>query len=348
MEGTLLTPELRHSLLERAAPPIAALARANLVREYPQRSVLAMDGPGPVRSHRHRHPAFYGSFDWHSSVEMAWVTARLLRLFPGLPGETASRRVLGQLITVENLAGERATFAESGYLTLERPYGWGWYLTLLAEMATWDDPMAREWTTILTPLGQDFAHRLLEWLPRLSHPQRTGLHPNTAFALSRSLPLARAWAALGCPRLAAGIEAAARRLFERDRDYPAGYEPSAADFLSPALTEAALMAEVGGAEFAGWLESFLPGLGRCRPATLFQPVTVADPADGQLAHFAGLNLSRAEAFVRVAERLGEADRRHRPLLEAAGRHVTAGLPAVVEGDYMVTHWVAAFAVLALS
>ena len=31
------------------------------------------------------HPAFYGSFDWHSSVHGHWMLVRLLRLFPDLP-----------------------------------------------------------------------------------------------------------------------------------------------------------------------------------------------------------------------------------------------------------------------
>lgn len=347
MDVAPLTPDTRRSLLELHAPALLETARENLTREYPHHSVLAMDSEGPVRPHRERHPAFYGSFDWHSCVEMAWVVVRLLRLFPGIRGETRSRQVLEGLLTSENLAVERATFAEPAHRALERPYGWGWYLTLVAEMAEWDDPAARVWSTHLEPLADDIAERLGAWLPLLSHPQRSGLHPNTAFALGRAWPAAVQRAGDGRPALGETIRAEGERLYGADAGYPVAYEPSAADFLSPALTEAALMAVVWPRErFAPWLELFLPDLSVA--PSLFRPVVVADPGDGQLAHFAGLNLSRAAEMVHVAQRLGSEDGRYRPLLESAGSHLVGSLEAATGDDYMITHWAPAFALLALS
>lgn len=347
MDVAPLTPDTRRSLLEAHAPALLEQASENLTREYPHHSVLAMSAEGPVRSHRERHPAFYGSFDWHSCVEMAWVVVRLLRLFPGIPGETGSRQVLEGLLTSEHLAIERSTFAEPAHQALERPYGWGWYLTLAAEMGEWDDPAARVWSTHLHPLADDFAGRLGAWLPLLSHPQRSGLHPNTAFALARAWPGAGGRVGDEPPPLRETIRTAAERLYGSDVAYPVAYEPSAADFLSPALTEAALMAMVWPRErFASWLERFLPDLATA--PSLFRPVAVADPEDGQLAHFAGLNLSRAADMVRVAERLGAEDGRYRPLLEAAGSHQVGSLEAATGDDYTVTHWAPAFALLALS
>lgn len=347
MDEAPLTPAGRRTRLEAHAPALLALARANLTREYPHQSVLAMTGPGPVRSHRERHPAFYGSFDWHSCVEMAWVVVRLLRLFPGLPDEAEAREVLNGLLTAENLAIERATFAEPAHRGLERPYGWGWYLTLAAETSAWADPDARAWADRLRPLADDFAGRLGEWLPLLSHPQRSGLHANTAFALARAWPLAVLRDEEGDAGLAEAIRAHAERLFGADTDYPLAYEPSAADFISPALAEAALMAAVWPRErFAAWLARFLPGLEEA-PGHL-RPVVVADPADGQLAHFAGLNLSRAAAMVHMADALGEDDARHGPLLDAAGAHLAGAVEAATRGDYMITHWAPAFVLLALS
>jgi hypothetical protein len=340
-----LTPAGRSSRLEAHAPALLETACANLTREYPHQSVLAMAEPGPVRSHRERHPAFYGSYDWHSCVEMVWVLARLLRLYPGLPAEAQAREVMGRLLTADHLATERATFAESAHRGLERPYGWGWYLTLADEMAAWEDPDARSWAGRLRPLADDFAGRLLDWLPLLAYPQRCGLHPNTAFALIRAWPFAQRRSE--DHGLAEAIRENSERLFAADTAYPLAYEPSAADFLSPGLTEAALMARVWPRErFADWLGGFLPGLEEA-PA-MVRPVEVADPADGQLAHFAGLNLSRAAAMAEVAEALGEEDPRYVPLLDAAGTHLAGSLEAATQGDYMITHWVPAFVLLALS
>lgn len=345
MYEAALTPAGRRSRLEAHAPALLETACDNLTREYPHQSVLAMAEPGPVRSHRERHPAFYASYDWHSCIEMVWVVARLLRLFPGLPAEAEAREVLGGLLTADHLATERATFAEPAHRGLERPYGWGWYLTLADEMAAWEDPGARSWADRLRPLADDFDGRLREWLPLLAHPQRCGLHPNTAFALNRAWRFAlRRSEDHG---LAAAIREHAERLFAADTGYPLAYEPSAADFLSPGLTEAALMARVWPRErFADWLGSFLPGLEQA-PA-MVRPVEVADPADGQLAHFAGLNLSRAAAMVEVAEALGEQDPRYVPLLDTAETHLAGSLEPATQGDYMITHWVPAFVLLALS
>jgi hypothetical protein len=339
----------RWALLEENAQGYLEVATDNLTREYPYRSVLAMAAPGPIRSHRQRHPAFYGSFDWHSCVEMAWVAVRLLRLFPALPGEARTRAVLHELLSPENLEIERRTFSETQHRSLERPYGWGWYLTLHAELLEWDDPQGAAWSAPVAGLAGDFADRLTGWLPRLSHPQRGGMHVNTAFALSRSWDWANRQAGHGHPELRGAILEAAERLFAADSGYPAHYEPSGADFLSGALTEAELMSRIWSrGRFAAWLDGFLPDLDRCLPANLFAPVEVTDPSDGQLAHLAGLNLSRAAAFVVLAERLGGRDGRHGPLLAAAAHHASSSLDATRGTDYMLEHWLVAYAVLTLS
>lgn len=127
-----------------------------------------------------------------------------------------------------------------------------------------------------------------------------------------------------------------------DRDAPLAYEPSLADFLSPALTEAQLMREVlPREEFRAWLSAFLPaGLG-----SLATPPVVPDRRDAQLSHLDGLSLSRAWALRRIAAALpaGEAH----AFTIAAERHLDAGLPHAVGGDYVGEHWLATFAALAL-
>lgn len=335
-------------LRERAADYVD-VALAAVRREYPHMPAFVATGPGSYAIHRALHPAFYGSFDWHSCVEMEWVVVRLLRLFPGIDPASEARTTLDALLTEENLAAEVRFFAAPANRGIERPYGWGWLLTLAHELETWDDPDGRRWAAALAPLADLLAGKLAAWLPKLTYAQRTGVHPNTAFALSRALDLALIRDEGGDGALLAAIRAGAGRWYAEDADYPAHYEPSGADFLSPALTEAELMSRLlDPAEFPAWLGRFLPGLAAGRPASLFQPATVSDPSDGQLAHLHGLNLSRAWGFVALADRLPAEDTRVPTLLAAAERHAAASLPHVAGSDYMVEHWLAAYATLLLS
>ncbi|NYJ08895.1 hypothetical protein GGQ55_005173 [Geodermatophilus daqingensis] len=168
------------------------------------------------------------------------------------------------------------------------------------------------------------------------------MHPNSAFGLVRSLASARRRAEDGDGRVLRAIEDAAGRWFLADMDAPVRWEPSGADFLSPVLTEAVLMAEVlPGEEFAGWLGRYLPGLGDRR---LFEPAVVADSSDGQTAHLHGLNLSRAWALRRLAAHVPAA---RDLLLDTARRHAEPELSEVSGSHYMVEHWLAAYALLYL-
>lgn len=333
---------------ERAAGYVRVAIEC-ITREYPHFPYFIATGPESYRTHRELHPAFYGSFDWHSCVEMHWVIVRLLRRFPDLTGGERARATLDSLLTAENLSAEAAFFNTPANGGLERPYGWGWLLTLAYDLETWDDPDGRRWAAAVTPLAELLASKLVTWLPKLTYPVRTGVHPNTAFSLSRSLDYADRHAELGNPALRDAIHAAAGRWFAGDLDYPARYEPSGSDFLSPALTEAELMSRLLPTEdFATWLDGFLPGMADEEPATLFSPAVVSDASDGQIAHLHGLNLSRAWAFVSIAERLPADDLRIGPLLAAAERHTDASLEQVSGSDYMVEHWLAAYATLLLT
>ena len=314
----------------------AAVAVANVRREYPNDLRLVLTGPGPVPAPRELHPAFYGSFDWHSCVEMHWLLVRLHRL-NGVPADALA-------VLDEHLAPGPLT-AERDFLTTRpgfaRPYGLGWLL-MLAEEAALAGPRGAGWLAALRPPAQQAAANLLAWLPAATYPIRQGAHTNTAFGLRLALPWARRRAAEGDGALLAGILRAAERWYLADRDYPAGWEPDGADFLSPALCEAELMVELAGPD---WLAGFLPRL----PAALLTPVRVTDDSDGQLAHLHGLNLSRAWAWRRLAAALPTDDPRVPTMRAAAESHAAAGLPHAGAGtDYMVEHWLAAYAVLYLT
>jgi hypothetical protein len=314
---------------------------ATIIQEYPNDLRHTMRDADDRPTPREIHPAFYGSFDWHSCVEMHWAVVRLMRLAPERLPLDDIRAVLNAHFNPDALATEADYLAE--HPGFSRPYGQGWALALVAELQLWEDDLyAQHWAAAAARLGETIAANLVAWLPKLTYPVRHGVHPNTAFGLSRALPYARSRPELG---LAEAIEAAARRWFIDDVDYPAAWEPSGADFLSPALTEADLMAAVlPGEEFAAWFDRFVPAL----PDSLTAPATVSDTTDGQLAHLPGLNFSRAVCFKRIARALPDGHAMVTVLRDAATAHDAAALPYATGGDYMTEHWLAAYAVMSLS
>jgi len=336
--------------LDRLRPELAGYARTaldNIGREFPAFITAVMTAPGdyPFRP-RDRNPVFYGSFDWHSCVEMFWVLVRLLKTAPDDVPAGDIRDALNARLTPAGLRAEADFMATPHGAAMERPYGWGWALALTAELETWDDPDAGRWAASFRPLAQVLAENFLNWLPLATYPLRTGVHTNAAFGISRALPYADRQPG---GELSRALRAAADRWFGADADYPGGWEPSGHDFLSAALCEAELMARLRpDEEFPGWLARFLPGLADGQPAALFTPVTVTDSADGYIAHLRGLNLSRAWCWRRLAETLPAGDPRAARCARAAQVHAGASLDFVTGDDYAVEHWLAAYAVLLFS
>ena len=337
-----LDQDERTRVLADNAEAYARVALANIEREFPASAPYYVTEPGPLPLPRERHPAFYGSLDWHSCVEMHWVLVRLLRLFPELALGARIRAVLDEHLTRENLELEAEYFVlHRGF---ERPYGWGWCLRLAHEIATWDDPDGARWSANLATLAEVLRQGFVTWLPNATYPQRTGLHGNTAFALLLALDYALREDGAGEPDLVRTIHGATLRWYGQDRGYAAQFEPSGSDFLSPALTEAALMARViGKTAFVPWFDAFLPSLD-----ALLTPAAVSDPTDGQIAHLHGLNLSRAYCMRVISEALPHDDVRVPALSRAIAAHADASLSQVVGSDYMVEHWLAAYALLLLS
>lgn len=326
------------------AERFAALALANIRCEYPHKLDQVLASAADLLAPRDLHPSFHGSYDWHSCVHMHWLLARLRRTFPALAAQGAIEAQFDASFAPPAVAGELAYLARPHTQSFERSYGWAWLLKLCEELLHGDDAKAARWSAGLAPLAQAFVARYLAYLPRLRYPIRCGTHANSAFGLAFALDYARK---AGESALERACVASAQAWFAADRDVPAAWEPSGADFLSPALTEALLMSRVLAPEqFSAWLHAFLPGLAACRPASLFVPADVIDRADAQLVHLDGLNFSRAWCLRDIAQRLPQSDARAPLLREAADAHFAAGMRGIASGEFVGEHWLASFALLA--
>jgi len=319
----------------------ADLALACVHREYPNKIAHVLNSPADARTPAELTPVFCGCYDWHSAVHGHWLLARLCRMHPEAPFAGACRDALARSFTADKIAAEVEYLRAPGRETFERPYGLAWLLQLCAELREWDDPQARQWAAKLEPLESIAAERLRTWLPKLSHPVRTGEHSQTAFALGLALDWARG---RGDAALADLIAERSRVYYLNDRGANLAFEPDGQAFLSPILAEADLMRRVlPPAEFARWLSGFLTELDQDRPDWL-PPAVVTDRKDPQLVHLDGLNLSRAWMLEGIASGLPEADARRVKLLRAAEAHRAAGLAAIEGQHYEGGHWLGSFAV----
>jgi DUF2891 family protein len=325
-----------------AAQRFAALALACVHKEYPNKIGHVLNSDADVAPPRRLTPAFYGCFDWHSSVHGHWLLARLARTFPGASFTPKAIAALQQSLTRANLEAETRYINGEGRASFERPYGLAWLLQLGQELREWDHPASREMAANLRPLEDAATARLKTWLPKLSHPVRSGEHSQTAFALGLILDAARG---SGNRELAALAADRAHAFYFGDKNCPMSYDLSGEDFLSPCLAEADVMRRVlPPAEFAKWLRSFLPGIPIDGSAEWLKPAVVTDPSDPKLAHLDGLNLSRAWMLEGIASGLPANDRRLASLRAVAAAHRTAGVASVTGAHYEGGHWLGSFAV----
>lgn len=326
----------------KAAERFANLALACVHKEYPNHISHTLNSDADAAPPRKLTPAFYGCYDWHSSVHGHWLLVRLVRTFPDAPFVQAAREALRQSLTAENIVQEASYLRAEGRSSFERPYGLAWLLQLASELREWDDPQAREMASNLHPLEEAALERLNNWLPKLSHPVRIGEHDQTAFALGLILDYAHG---NGDQKFAELVVSRTKQFYLSDKNCPLAYEPSGEDFLSPCLAEADLMRRVlPSQEFARWLRTFMPQISTSGTNKWLQPVVSPDPSDPKLAHLDGLNLSRAWMLEGIAAGLPKTDKRLASIMATAEAHSKAGLAAVTGEHYEGGHWLGSFAV----
>ncbi len=334
------------SLTQSQASHFAKLALKCVAGEYPNKPEHVLNDAQDVQSPKALHPAFYGCYDWHSSVHGHWMLVRLLRLFPNLPEAGEIRAAIGANLSEENIKVEAAYLKQKNRQSFERTYGWAWLLKLAEELSLANDPEAQTWSRNLQPLVDALVSSYILFLPKQTYPIRTGVHPNTAFGLAFAYDYAKTAAN---NKLASLIAERSHTYFAKDANYPGAWEPGGEDFFSPALMEADLMRRVMSAtEFRRWFHRFLPQLGAGAPKALLRPAIVTDRSDPKLVHLDGLNLSRAWCMRSIASVLPANDPARKALANSARLHARDALAHVASGDYAGEHWLASFAVYLLS
>ena len=329
------------SMSASEAGRFARLAMACIPQAYPNKLNQLLGEPDHLRPPEVLHPAFFGCYDWHSSVHGHWMLVKALKEYDDL---TDRKRIFDQLlasINEANIAAELAYFKQESR-SWERMYGWAWLLQLQNELASWDEPRAQKMSAALQPLSDYIRSRYMTFLPIQTYPVRTGVHPNTAFGMSFAYDYARS---VGDREFAELIETTARRYYGNDKGCPMSWEPSGEDFLSPCLEEAALMSRVmDGESFRDWLTAFLPALSSVDGLA---PADVSDRTDPKIVHLDGLNLSRAWNLLTIAKALDDAEF-SAALRATADRHLAASLPFVTADHYVGSHWLGSFAIYALT
>ena len=307
--------------------------------EYPNKLNQTLGGGEDLKSPKELHPAFYGCFDWHSSVHGHWSLVALIKKFPKAGSALEAREKLKRSITKENILKEVAYFNGKYNASYERTYGWAWLLKLAEELHTWNDDLGRELEKNLQPLTDIIVDKYKQFLPKLKYPIRVGEHTNTAFGLTFAWDYANT---LGKVKLKELIEKRAKDFYLNDQNCPITWEPSGFDFLSPCLQEASIMKRVlPSDEFSTWLDAFLPQL-REKDFT-FSVGEVSDRSDGKLVHLDGVNFSRAWAINKIIKEMPT----YNHLKKIAIEHINYSLPNVVGDSYEGGHWLGSFAVYAL-
>ena len=310
--------------------------------EFPYKTGVTFSDSSLVTNPKNYHPAFYGCFDWHSSVHGHWMLVRLLKSFPELPQHELILSKLQQNLTAANIQQEQQIFLNKENKGFERTYGWAWLLQLQRELLTWNTPEGKQLAANVQPLASQLSKMYIDFLGKIMYPIRVGEHSNLAFGLTMAWDYA---VTVNDQPLQEAIKGASLRFYGHDKNCPTAWEPGGSDFLSPCLEEADLMWRIlPAAQYQQWIQQFLPGL-FTKDISLFTIAQVKDRTDGKLVHLNGLNLSRAWCLYGIARHAGKNSEAIRKL---ANQHLEAAIPHVASGDYAGEHWLASFAVYALT
>jgi hypothetical protein len=321
------------------ANTLATLPIKCLQQEYPNKLGQMLLDSTELQQPKKLHPAFYGCFDWHSSVHGHWSLVYLLKKYPGLNNREEIIKKLTTNLSIENIQTEVAYFSKTHEKSFERTYGWNWLLKLQLELETGRENFQIKLAKNLKPLSDLVIQRYIEFLPKLLYPIRVGTHSNTAFGLSNAWDYA---VFSENTALQKSIKENALRLYQNDQNCPFNWEPSGTDFLSPCLEEMGLMQRIlPEKEFNNWLKKFAPEL--FNKNFKWEVAKVSDREDGHLVHLDGLNFSRAWNLYHL---INQYPKQFIHLKALADFHFKYSLTTIIDGNYEGEHWLASFALRA--
>lgn len=313
-------------------------------QEYPNKTAHIINNEKEVPlTPKDLHPSFYGCFDWHSSVHGHWMLVRLLKTKPNLANAKEIEKILENSFQKGNLQTEADYFTKYELTaTFERTYGWAWVLKLDEELMTWDNPKAKIWHQNLKPLTDKILSSWKTYLPKQTYPNRTGVHPNTAFAMVFALDWARA---TGDKAFESQLIERAKYFYLNNTKTPAYLEPDGSDFFSPSLEIADLMRRVlPQQEFVKWLNNFYE---KRSLENIEKIPVVSDLSDYQTVHLVGLSFTKAWCMKGIAKSLPDNHPLKKEFQKTATVFLNNGLPLLFQGNYGGDHWLSSFAVYAL-
>ncbi len=332
-------------LTDEVAQKLAEKPLNCINQEYPNKTAHVINtAKDAVLTPKQLHPSFYGCFDWHSSVHGHWMLVRLMKTNPGIFQSEEIIRNLDENFKAEKILEEAQYFTKFQVAkNFERTYGWAWLLKLDEELATWDHPKAKIWHQNLKPLTDEILSLWKEYLPKQTYPNRTGVHPNSAFAMSFAIDWARA---IGDKNFENQLIEKSKYFYLKDRKAPAYLEPDGSDFFSPSLQIADLMRRIlPPKDFKKWFDQFYD---KKSIENISQIPLISDINDYQTVHLVGLSFTRAWCMNGISLALPKNHKMKKKLNETADKFLANALPLVFQGNYGGDHWLASFAVYALS
>lgn len=338
---------LSQTIAEEQLTHLIKMPLKNIFVEYPNKtSHNIIDSLDARLTPRDLHPAFYGSFDWHSSVHSHWMLAEVLSSHPDISFRSEIVTAFDEHFTKEKMLGEAAYFDRKMSGNYERTYGWAWLLKLseqlhyLAEKSS-DKALqekAKAWVTNVDILTHKIVEKWKAYLPKMTYPNRIGTHSNSAFALAFAIDYARS---RGDKDFEQVLIDKARQLHLPDQKAPAEWEPNATDFISPTLMVADLMTRVlPQRAYVRWLSSYFTPKGIDR---LCQPPIVSDLTDYTIVHLVGLSFTRAWTMARISGYLPQGHPLKSRLAGTSAQMYAQGMEQIFRSDYGGDHWLATFA-----
>ena len=332
-------------LTTEMASKLASMPLKCINQEYPNKTAHVINTEkDAILTPKELHPSFYGCFDWHSSVHGHWMLLRLLRTVPDLENKDKIISILDKSFSPEKIKEEASYFTKYQVAqNFERTYGWAWILKLDEELARWNHPKAKIWHQNLKPLTDEILRLWKAYLPKQTYPNRTGVHPNTAFAMSFAIDWARE---VGDKSFEEELSAKAKIFYLNNTKTPAYMEPDGSDFFSPSLEIAELMSRIlPQKDFEKWLNQFYE---KRSLENIEQIPIISDVNDYQTVHLVGLSFSKAWAMKNIINTLPEKNAIRKRFEISREKFIENSLPIIFQGNYGGDHWLASFAVYALT